>query len=300
MYYCAILFQGVVCEGPVEGIITQLFSSISSTLQSQLVNTIQNHILQDNSDSSHNPDNPFASLSHQLPLVWNSTQATQVITLATQIALDMCLNQALQGSESTKRLENFFEEMASLTSLAVASLKGKSLLEDDVTKSHTPDHSTSRDQENVTLGQESVTDIQKSSRAYHVPKSHTVKIENVIMLLTSFWHKMEGLKSILSSVRNISSSFHWQSLLHYEWSHHDGIAIISTLGTSLSYGYHYTGSAMRMVLTPVMERSLCFLLDAVKQGNSSLIVAKEVRQSVNILYVFNKYKFTVNANLKII
>ena len=200
----------------------------------------------------------------------------------------MCLNQALQGSESVKRLESFLEEMASLTSLAVASLKGKSLLEDDVTKSHTPrtpDHSASCDQENVTSRQESLTDIQKPSRAYYVPKSHTAKIENVIMLLTSFWHKMERLKSILSSVRNISSSFHWQSLLHYEWSRHDSIASISTLGTSLSYGYHYTGSAMRMVLTPVMERSLCFLLDAVKQGNSSLIVAKEVRQHLSILQV---------------
>ena len=96
------------------------------------------------------------------------------------------------------------------------------------------------------------------------------------MVLSSYRYKAEEIKSALSTTsRNISNSFQWQSLLHYEWSMQDSVASITTLGASLSYGCHYTGSAGRLVLTPHMEKAVCYLLQAVKQGNSSLILGKE-------------------------
>ena len=204
--------------------------------------------------------------------------ATQIVTLATQIALDIGLSQVVQGSDPTKLIEKFLREIISLTGSSVTLLNGKCLPEEDVTKPHTSDVtqlSTGQDQENSAPIQENIisnTDISKTlkfSRAYLVPKSHIRKMENIVLILSSYRYKAEKLQSVLPTEQNISSSFHWQSLLHYDWSTHDTQATISTIGASLSYGYHYTGSAARLVLTPVMERSLCFLLEAVKQGNYS-------------------------------
>lgn len=224
----------------------------------------------------------LVSLTNKLPHIWSSPLATQIVTLATQIALEIGLNQALQNGDSVKLLKVFRKEIISLVSLAVTSLKGKSLVEEDVTRTQPSDsqrHISTNDQDhdtNVTIKQGGVSQNQKHSRSYLVPKSHTAKMETIVTLLTTFQHKLKGLQSVMSSVRNITSSFHWQSMLHYNWSTHDSQASISAMGSSLSYGYHYTGSAMRLVLTPLMERSMCFLLDAVKQGNSSLILGKEV------------------------
>lgn len=211
--------------------------------------------------------------------------ATQIVTLATQIALDIGLNQAVQGSDPTKLIEKFLKEITSLTGSAVSLLSGKYLPEEDVTQPHTSDVtqlSTDQDQENSALVQENIisntaiNETLKHSLAYLVPKSHIRKMEDIVLILSSYRYKAEKLKSVLPTEQNISSSFHWQSLLHYDWSTHDTQATISTIGASLSYSYHYTGSAARLVLTPVMERSLCFLLEAVKLGNSSLVVGNEV------------------------
>lgn len=211
--------------------------------------------------------------------------ATQVVTLATQIALEIGLNQALQGSDHAKLIETFLKEVTSLTGSAVTLLNGKYLTEEDVTQPHTcgvaqvspgqdQDHSASP-QEKI-ISNTAISATLKPSRVYLVPRSHIRKMEDIVLILSSYRYKAEKLQSVLPMEQNISSSFHWQSLLHYDWSTHDTQATISTIGASLSYGYHYTGSVARLVLTPVTERSLCFLLKAVKQGNSTLVVGKEV------------------------
>ena len=233
-----------------------------------------------NSDTPRHSENPFSSLNN-LPLIWSSPLATQVITLATQIALDIGLNQALQGSDSAKLIENFLAEIFSLTQSAVTLLKEKSVHEYDVTKPYPSEPSVSQTQENSTPMHENDTAVdepRKPPQAYLVSKSHTRKMETVITVLSSFRFKADNLRSVLHSVQNMLNSFHWRSLLHYDWSTSDSRATIRTLGASLSYGYHYTGSATRLVLTPVTEKSLCFLLGAIRQGSSSLIVGKEVRK----------------------
>ena len=282
------LLQSVVCEGPVEGIISQLMSSLSSTLQSQLTNTVTNYITPSSTHSDHPQAKQFPLLSN-LPHIWKSSLATQVILLTTQIALEIGLSQAIQkqDSETVNMVESFVKEINSLTSLAVTLIKGKSLEDDDVTKPHPPNIG----QPSISLGQDTSTVIitgegptnatpihegQRSSRTYLVPKSQIQKLENVIMVLSSYRYKAEEIKSVLSSIRNISSSFQWQSLLRYEWSRQDRQASITTMGASLSYGYHYTGSVGRLVLTPAMEKAVCYLLQAVKQGNSTLVLGKEV------------------------
>ena len=284
-----------MCEGPVEGIISQLMSSLSSTLQSQLTNTVANYVAPPSSAHSDQTQmKQFSSLSN-LPRIWKSSLATQVIIHATQIALETGLNQAIQAqnSESTKLVESFVKEINSLTSLAVSLIKGKSLQDDDVTKPCPSDMlqlSTSRDQGDSTLiiageGPTSTTALdegQRSSRAYITPKHQTRKMENILMVLSSYRYKTEELKSILSTIRNISSSFEWQSLLHYEWSTQDNQAVITTIGARLNYGYHYTGSTGRLVLTPRMEKAVCYLLETVKQGNSSLIIGKEVHSTLHV------------------
>ena len=280
-----MFLQSVVCEGPVEGIISQLMNTLSSTLQNQLTNTITNYITP---SSAHLDQLQFPSLSN-LPHIWKSSLATQVIVLATQVALEIGLSQAIQkqDSESVKMVDSFIAEVNSLMSMAVALIKGRSLEDDDVTKPHPsnvlqPSISHDQDTSAVIITGEGPTPIhenQRSSRTYLVPKSHIRKIENIIMVLSSYRYKAEELKSVLSTTLNISISFQWQSLLHYEWSTQDSQASVTTMGASLSYGYHYTGSAGRLVLTPAMEKVVCYLLQAVKQGNNTLILGKEVNNT---------------------
>ena len=285
-----------MCEGPVEGIISQLISSLSSTLHSQVLNTITSYVL--SSPSPHHSQKQFPSLS-SLPLIWKEALATQVIILVTQIALEISLNQALQAPKSL--IDNLLKEISSLTSLAVSALRGKSHLEDDVTKPDSTNALQNHDLDDTTLKASTsdtqmeegvisstvVNEAHRTSRTYLVPRSHTKKMESIVMVLGSYRYKVKGLQSVLSSVHNVLSSFHWQSMFHYEWSAHDNQASVTTLGASLSYGYHYTGSATRLVLTPLLEKSMCFLLDAAKQGNSSLILGKEVSKLTTLKHGFN-------------
>ena len=213
-----------------------------------------------------------------------------MIILVTQIALDIGLSQAVQkqDSETEKMVESFVEEINSLTSLAVTLMKGKSLDDNvDVTKPHPSDigqPSISHDPDTTTViitGEDPIItspihEGQRSSHARLVSKSHIQKMENIIMVLSSYRYKAEEIKSVLSDTRNVSNSFRWQSLLHYEWSTQDSQASIATMGALLRYGCHYTGSAGRLVLTPAMEKAVCYLLQAVKQGDSNLVLGKEV------------------------
>jgi hypothetical protein len=261
-------------------------SSLSSTLQAQLTNAVTNYVPHSSTHSEQQQERQFPSLSN-LPHIWKSSLATQVIVLVTQIALEIGLSQAVQkqDSETEKMVESFIEEIASLTSLAVGIIKGK-FLEDtnDVTKPHPTDigqPSISHDQDTSAViitgeGPTPIHEIQRSSSAYLVPKSQIQKMENIIMVLSSYRYKADEIKSALSTTSyNISNSFQWQSLLHYEWSMQDSVASITTMGASLSYGCHYTGSAGRLVLTPCMEKAVCYMLQAVKQGSSTLVLGKE-------------------------
>ena len=47
--------------------------------------------------------------------------------------------------------------------------------------------------------------------------------------------------------------------------------ILPALHASLPYGYHFTGSASRVVLTPETERVILFLLQTVTQGTNTLL-----------------------------
>ena len=211
-----------------------------------------------------------------------------MIILATQIALDIGLSQAVQkqDSETEKMVESFVEEINSLTSLAVALMKGKSLDDNvDVTKPHPSDFdqpSISHDPDTTTViitgeGPTITTPIHEGQRSSHARLvSKIQKMENIIMVLSSYRYKAVEITSVLSEIRNVSNSFRWQSLLHYEWSTQDSQASLATMGASLRYGCHYTGSAGRLVLTPAMEKAVCYLLRAVKQGDSSLVMGKEV------------------------
>ena len=287
----SFLMQGVVCEGPVEGIISQLINSLSSTLQSQLTNAMTNYVTPSSAQSDHSQAKQFPSLTN-LPHIWKSSLATQIVLLATQIALEISLKQIVQKLDS-ELMESFIEDINSLTRLAVAMMKGESLEDDDVTKPHPSDAlepSTSHDPDTSTViitgddpaSTAAINEGQRSSsRAYLVLKSQTRKMENVILVLSSYRFKAEELRLISSTVRNVTNTFQWQSLLHYEWSAQDNLASVSTVGASLGYGYHYTGSASRLVLTPVLEKAVCYLLQTVKQGNSSLLLGKEVH-----LYVY--------------
>ena len=65
-------------------------------------------------------------------------------------------------------------------------------------------------------------------------------------------------------------------MLHFDWMNQEQSCQLAVLHTTLLYGYHYTGSASRVVLTPQTEKAMLFLLHAVRQGNDALLTGAQV------------------------
>ena len=114
--------QGVVCDGPVEKVLNQLFSSIHSTLQNNIYKTICRH---------------FQCLVHgegggavikalsALPSVLNSgSMVIQLGLLLTHFVVDTCLQEALTVNDISV-LSNLHEELNTAIAAVCASLLGQ-------------------------------------------------------------------------------------------------------------------------------------------------------------------------------
>lgn len=111
---------------------------------------------------------------------------------------------------------------------------------------------------------------------YGISKHQLVKLQNLRLVLFNFKLKAQKILDLNSNMVGFKDSFEWQSMLHYDWSSREQKASISILGTCVRYGSQYTGSSCRLVLTPLLERTLYSLLRATEGGGGTMLTGKEV------------------------
>ncbi len=278
----------------MDAVLVNLFTSLSATLRFQLTTTVSKHVFQ--GDASQPP-----TLSN-LPVIWGSTCATQVTILSTQIALELCTARAVKEVSSTHTkapLQNTHQEICNLISVASRTLRGKSSVTTTI-----PEVSSGVPQSdsqvcidsNIALnasasnvcGVESalssellIPDLQTVLQPPHasegvLSRDQTSKLQSVVLTLSAYTQRIAQLCNNQSDGQNLSESFTWQSMLHYSWQREDERCTLSTLGASVTYGYHYCGSWARVVLTPATEKVLTYLLKAVQDRSNPLLLGPPV------------------------
>lgn len=251
----------------MESIISSLFSSLNSTLRSQLVTATSSFVLKNETTPS------FPS---SLPSLWSSQLSTQIVLLATQLSLDTAMTSALQQIEKGNKLclESFCEEMDKLVATGVKMLQGQPA-ESESEDSSIPTHIDA-------AGEMYLPRERDSASGVPVTPHQAVRLRSVLLILHS--HHQRALKMTQHVAEEpVSGSSHltsflWESSLHWTWSSTERTCNVTTLGAQLSYGFHYMGTTSRVVLTPSTERALVFLLQAVHQGNNTIMTGPEVGQ----------------------
>ena len=287
--------QGVQCEGPVEGIITKLMTSLSLTLQSQLTNVITKYI----KTTANRSDNQtqFESLIN-LPDVWKSNLSTQIVILATQIALDLALSKAVNIATKEKNgssLEDFKAEVTSLSKTVTGFVKGTISFPEDVTKltealglvqsvsqvnidsnialkaSASNIHAEESGLSSSLLGE-----VECSNRHDKQISRHQItKFHSLLLVLSNFRIKCKLMLKV-EPISDLKESFEWHSLVHYKWLSREHKCVISSLNAKLDYGYQYTGSSPRIMVTPQMEKTIYSLIQTTSSGGCALLSGEEV------------------------
>ena len=296
--------QPVFCEGPVEGIVSQLLASLAASLCLQLSSAVLRHLTPALPPGRAPP--PYPALSN-LPALWGSALSTQIVVLATQIALELSLASAVQ--ESTGGRDPFDDLSVALNSLVTTAtqiLQGRALV--DVSSGEPADegawqagggqsdslarlesHAVFRaSASSVPRGENSPSNAgsphprpQADGLVGHPPHppspDHVNRFQTIILILASFGGKLASLASLArEGGGEISGSFQWQSLVHVHWEAAEKRCSFATLGATLPYGFAYVGGGGRIMVTPVMERGLLFLLQAVSEGTHPLLLGEEV------------------------
>lgn len=291
-----LCLQPVACDGPIDAVLNNLFTSLTTTLRDQLTTVLTRHILKGDSSASRTP-----SLS-SLPAVWSSSFATQVIILSTQIALELCTVGAVAEATSTQNkapLQDVQKEITNLVSAASQLIRGKSSVSTAAHEAPSPTVSQTDSQvcldSNTALkasasnvhGVESalssellIPDLQKvlqptGTSGCFLSRDQSNKLQSILLTLSAYRVKIEQLCS-QSWSQSLSESFLWQSMLHFNWSIDERTCHLSTLGAKVAYGYHYCGSWTRLVLTPATEKVLVVLLQAVQDNSNPLLLGRPV------------------------
>lgn len=254
----------------MESIISSLFSSLNSTLRSQLATATSSFVLKNEATPS------FPSY---LPSLWSSPLSTQIVLLATQLSLDTAITSAIQQAERGNKhcLESFCEEMDKLVAAGVKMLQGQPA-ESEGEDSSIPAHMDAP-------GESYLPRERDSASGAPVAPHQAVRLRSILLILHS--HHQRALKMtqhVGEESISGSTSFLWEGTLHWTWSSNERTCNVTTLGAQLSYGFHYMGTASHVVLTPSTERALVFLLQAVHQGNNTIMTGLEVRlHSVGVM-----------------
>ena len=203
--------------------------------------------------------------------------------------------------ENQQPLKEMRKELDRLIAIAIQNLKGKSPVgdrdDDDMRESEPP----SQQPENYSDSSANTANIPEGGEGSHsceasveerrglregperrrkgmVSRDHVHRMQNILLVLSVYKQRSKTLSKYLTnpSSGDLSKSFLWQSMLHFDWMSQEQSCQLSVLHTTLPYGYHYTGSASRVVLTPQTEKAMLFLLHAVRQGNNALLTGAQV------------------------
>ena len=265
-------FQSVPCGGTVENILTSLFSSLRSTLSTQLSTAVTSFVFKPGSSMSSGLS-PLSLLPH----LWSSQLSSQVVLLATQLGLDAALTAALKetGKGDSSLLSKVSVEMDRLMAVAVKMLRGEQQPATENEGVETEKNSDIAPRVSVCAADK----VLPTAASVPVTADQASRLQRVLLILHSHHQRAADLSQQHREGDGGSdplTSFLWQSKLHWAWSS-EGLCTMNTLGARLLYGYHYTGSSTsRLVLTPSTEKALVFLLQAVHQGQNSILTGPEV------------------------
>ncbi len=273
-------------------IISKVMSSITTTLQSQLNSVVTKYIT---SPTHKQP----AELLGNLTNLWKSNVCTQITILATQVALDSLLSKAIENSQKlTEFLSDLNSLLSNISDLVRGNSSGISLegLSESISQSLVNMDSNvamKASVSNVSAAVDSALNSnvfeEISQVPYGISKYQLIKLQNLKLVLLNFQLKVQKILELDSNLAGFKDSFDWQSMLHYDWSSREEKVTISILGTGMGYGNQYMGSSCRLVLTPLLERTLYTLLRATKGGGGALLTGEEVGACSVVLKQIHMY-----------
>jgi len=256
--------QSVLCEGPVDTIVSKLMSNVSSTIQSQVTSAVAKH-------ATLTPQQSLSEILSRLASLWRSSSSTQVALLVTQIVLEIGLSNAIQSASNLKEFVTEVDSMIETVCGMLNSSRGVEREDERVSEVNMASISAVKSSTSTEASDTGPPAYAKQSiiSTANLPKFQQIKLQSLQVILMNYKLKARNLSEPGSS--NLNETFEWQSLLHYVWSSREQKCFISSLGPRLSYGYQYTGTSSRMMVTPLLERALFSLIMAVGSGIGALI-----------------------------
>ena len=283
--------QSVPCEGPIDGIVSQLLTSTTSTLQSHLSHALTNYATPKSPTASHHQDS-LMSLS-TLHSLWSSDLPTHTLILASNIILELALSKAVQ--EATAKgskwpLDDLAREVhISLKALSQGKIKEERINSDTARSNN--EEKQFRAESSVAFApnggiepsSEQLVNEQESSQSKDL-KSHVLsmvqamRMQRIVTTIYGYKRKISELRQLMDASPGLDliTSFNWQSMLRVEWSSKKKACLVTSLDTSLSNGYSYSETSRPLLLVSQSEKTLCSLLQAVKCGTNTLMVGSTV------------------------
>ena len=279
-----------MCEGPIEGIVSNLLLSASSTLQSHLSTAVSSCTKR--SSPSSRPADPSLSTLHGL---WSSSLPSHTILLTTLIVLEDSLLKASQDTTDKRTLDDLSKDLnASLKALSTL-LQGRSLEEEGEGRNSNlqSEESRSHVESSVKASASSAVDSTESSSMMsddrgpsrnrdtdnqQISSDKLSRLHRIAFVLYGYKHKVNQLRLLVDSepITMLHKSLNWKSTLHFTWDAKNRTCVASALGVSLPCECGYSDGMRAFLSVAQSEAALCSILQAVESGYNILLTGHTV------------------------
>lgn len=258
---------------------SNLLSSVSSTLQSLLSNAVSNC-----TKHSSTPSRPTAPSLSPLHSLWNSSLPTHTILLTTLIVLEESLLKASHDATDKLSLDDLSRDINVSLKAVSNFLQGRSLeereegrnsnLQSEEGRSYMESSVKARSAVDSAESSSVITDDRGPSRAgYQQVSSHKLsRLHKIAFVLYGYKHKINQLRQHVESEKTLNR----KSTLHFTWDAKNRICVVSALGVSLTCEYGYSDGLSTFLSVRQSEAALCSVLQAVESGYNVLLTGHTV------------------------
>lgn len=283
----------MVCEGPIESILSSLLLSASSTLRSQLSTTV--------SSCTRSSSTPSSSIS-LLHSLWDSNLPTQIILLATLIVLEDYFHKASQKAASNEEkwpLDDLAKDINASLKVLSNLLQGRSLEEEGENRDSnlpTVQSEGSMESSSVAAKASASSAIESSENSsvtsddrgpsrnkdseYQQISSHKIsRLHRIAFTLYSYKRKINQLRQLVESEPSVDlrGYLNWETMLHFAWDAKNKACLVSALGVSIPSECGYSDVMKPFLNVSQSEKALCSILQAVQSGSNVLLIGHTVR-----------------------
>ena len=224
-----------------------MLHSVTETLNQQLLTILTQQKSAPSTPSDSSPAAP--SLIKRLSSVWLSTSSHQILQLSTIILLEERLQQELENTKGDSLDPSSF--LADIQS-AIQTLD--SIHEGKITQEHDPKlgftdsnrgiaNSSAENEEEDAGWSDTQLDLRSEPAVIGM---HRILYHNLMLVLLTYRERVKTL----STEPHPLASFQWLSSLHYSHDASQRSCVLSTIGASLNYGFHYSGGYPVSLTTP--------------------------------------------------